>query len=190
MSLDGIPQYAMKRTHFKAKQIIGNHGFTNDDYDDIKQELLADLLQRLPKFNGDRANIKTFISRLIDNRLATLIQHRHAACRDSRRNQCSLADWVRDEFGAWARREAVTEEDRGRVHLGQAGRNFLNQLSLALDLADVVDSLPNELRDLCVRLRSQSVTEIARETGLSRARLRNRIRQIRARFIETGIDRY
>jgi len=187
---DGILKYAMKRTHYKARQVVKTSGFTKDDFDDIRQDLLRDVLQRLPKFNGDRAGMKTFISRLIDNRIASLIKHRHAACRDSRRNDCSLDDWVHDEDGRWVRRDTTISEDRARAHTGQAPRSRQETLQLAMDTAHVMDSLPDDLRDLCARLRSQTVLEISRETGMSRSSLYERVKQIRARFIEAGLDHY
>ena len=59
-----------------------------------------------------------------------------------------------------------------------------------MDTAHVMDSLGDDLRDLCERLRSQTPTEIHRETGMSRSSLYERIKQIRARFIEAGLDQY
>jgi len=187
---DGILKYAMKRTHYKARQVIRTKGFTKDDFDDIRQELMRDVLKRLPKFNGGRAGMKTFISRLIDNRIAGLIKHRHAACRDSRRNECSLDDWVHDEDGRWVRRDTTISEDRARAHTCQAPRGRQETLELAMDTAHVMASLPNDLRDLCERLRSQTPTEIHRETGMSRSSLYERIKQIRARFIEADLNQY
>ena len=187
---DGILQYAMKRTHYKARQVVRTNGFTEDDFDDIRQELMLDVLKRLGKFNGDKGDVKPFISRLIDNRIASLIKHRHAACRDSRRNQCSLDDWVRDEDWRWVRRDTTISEDHARAHTGQAPRSRQETLQLAMDTAYVMDSLSDDLRDLCVRLRSQTVLEISRETGMSRSSLYERIELLRARFIEAGLDHY
>ncbi len=190
MSLDGILKYAMKRAHYKARQVIGKDGFTEDDFQSLRQELLADVLQRLPKFNGDRSSAKTFICRLIDNRIASLVKHRHAACRDPRRNECSLDDWVHDEDSRWVRRDTTISEDRARAHTGQAPRNRQERLELTIDMTRVVDSLPDDLRDLCERLRSQTMAEISRETGLSRGSIYGRIKLIRARFAEAGLDYY
>lgn len=191
MSHDGILQYAMKRTHFKTRQIIGRHGFTESDFHDLRQDLLADILERLPKFNGDRGDLKPFISRLIDNRIASIIKHRRAACRDHRREESSLDDWVRDELGAWETRGALVDEDRAKAHLGIRPRSRQEQVDLAMDVHNLVDSLPDDQRDLVLRLlHSETVVEISNSTGISQSTLYRRLEVIRARFKDAGLDRY
>jgi len=190
MDFDGTLKYAMKRTHFKARQMIGRNGFTESDFQDLRQELLADILARLPKFDAKRAGAKTFVSRLIDNRIANIIEHRRVACRDPRRVECSLDDWVHDEDGKWTRRVETVTEDEALASAGRLGRSRQEQVELALDTTTVVEGLPDDLRDLCVRLKTQTVLEISRETGVPRARLYERIAAVRARFREAGMDRY
>jgi len=190
MDLDGTLKYAMKRTHFKARQMIGRNGFTEADFQDLRQELLADVLARLPKFDGKRASAKTFVSRLIDNRIVTSRKHRRAACLDPRRVECSLDDWVHDEDGRWTRRAETITEDEALASAGRLGRSRQEQVDLALDTAVVIGGLPADLKDLCVRLRTQTIARISRETGVPRARLYERIAALRARFREAGMDRY
>ncbi|MCC7409986.1 MAG: sigma-70 family RNA polymerase sigma factor [Phycisphaeraceae bacterium] len=181
----------MKRTHFKARQVIGHHGFTQADFPDLRQELLQDILARMPKFNGSRAGAKTFISRLIDHRIADIIEHRCAGCRDHQREESSLDDWVRDELGKWQTQGALTDEDRGKAHRGISPRSRQERAELILDVHEVVDSLPPDLRDLVEHLlRSETVVGIARVTGLSSSTLYRRLEQIRVRFREAGLDGY
>jgi len=160
------------------------------NFQDLRQELLADILARLPKFDGKRASAKTFVSRLIDNRIANLIKHRRARCRDPGREESSLDDWVRDEDGKWTRRAETITEDEALASAGRLGRSRQEQVELALDTAVVINGLPADLKDLCVRLRTQTVARISRETGVPRARLYERIAALRARFREAGMDRY
>lgn len=190
MSLDGILKYAMKRTHFKARQVIGKNGFTEDDFDDLRQDLLADLLKRLPKFNADRAGVKTFICRLIDNRIASLIKRRQSACRDYRRNECSLDDWVHDESGTWVRRGTTITEDQALGHAGRAVHSRQEQVELAIDTSYLLDGLPEDLRDLCLRLQVRTVLEISRETGIPRDRIYERIKALRRTFRSADMHHY
>ncbi|MBE3100118.1 MAG: sigma-70 family RNA polymerase sigma factor [Planctomycetes bacterium] len=190
MSLDEILPYAMKRTHFKARQVLGKNGFTESDFHDLRQDLLADILARLPKFDGDRAGMKTFVCRLIDNHIASVIRHRQAACRDHRRNESSLNDWVHDEDGTWTRRGATITEDEAWAAVGWAGRPREEQLELVLDTAAMLDGLPDDLRDLCIRLKTQTVVEISRETGVPRTRLYARLKALDHKFRAAGIHHY
>ena len=89
---DGIDPYAAGLIRFKARQLVGQAGFTASDREDIEQELILDLLRRLPKYNPKRAQLNTFIARVVEHRVATLIEAQKAGIRDYRRCRCSLND--------------------------------------------------------------------------------------------------
>ena len=65
---DGIDPYAAGLIRFKARQLVGQAGFTASDREDIEQKLILDLLRRLPKYNPKRAQLNTFIARVVDTR--------------------------------------------------------------------------------------------------------------------------
>jgi len=52
-----LDEYAFRLVACKARQLIGQYGFTEDDQPDIRQDLLADLLHRLPSFDSSRASL-------------------------------------------------------------------------------------------------------------------------------------
>ena len=62
---EGIDEYAVQIIKFKAKQLVGRVGLTDSDREDLEQEMILDLLQRLPKYNPDRAQRNTFIARVV-----------------------------------------------------------------------------------------------------------------------------
>lgn len=188
MSHEEIIQYAMGRAHFKAGQLIGRHGFTRSDFDDLKQELITDVLERLPKFNGGLAGGKTFVTRLIDNRIANMIEHRKAECRNPKREECSMDDWVRDEESGWVRRDTNCDAKYLRAHRGVDPRQDQEQVELAMDIESITASLPEDLRDLCMRLKTQTVLEISRENGVACATLYRRIKKLREHFTAACLD--
>jgi len=190
MSVDGILDYATQRSRYKARQLVGRHGFTASDVKDIQQNLLTDVIERLSKFNGDRACARTFVSRIIDNRIASLIRYQNAACRDCRSQECSLDDWVRDETGAWVRRDTTIDAERSRAHTGCFPRPDQDRSDMAADVAVVIADLPSHLRDLCLRLQTRTFSEISRDTGISRSCLYRRIAEIRRRFVALDLDPY
>ena len=172
-------EYVMKRTEFKARQIVGKVPALGE-VEDVQQDLIEAVLRRLPKFDGGRAGVKTFISRLINNKIADLLRSHVAACRGKGRTRESLDDWVRDETGTWVRRYATIEESRRREHLGICERGDHEQRELEMDIASVTESLPSEQRIICVMLRTKTPTEISRETGMSRSAIYKHIAAIRA----------
>ncbi len=187
---DEILQYAIKRIRFKASQMISKHGFTEDDFDDLRQELMSDLLERLPKFDSGRADIKIFISTVVDNRLATLIKHREAQCRDHRCVERSLDEPVPGEDGEWTTfGESITEEE-ARSRLGHAGRSEHERVDLALDVQMVLGQLDEADRQLCLELQVKTPLEISREKSISRSSIYERIAEIRNKFIQAGLRCY
>lgn len=175
-------EYVTKRTQYKARQIVRRVPSLGD-VEDVQHDLLEDVFRRLPRFNGDRAGVKTFICRIIDNKIADLLRTLDRTLRGRNARGPSVDDWVLDEDGAWARRDAVIDEARSRAHLGVFGRSAEEQQNLAMDTAAVVAKLTPEQQKLCVRLQSQTPTEISRETGMSRSILYQRIAALRDIFL-------
>ena len=187
---DGILQYTIKRIRFKASQMVGKHGFTEDDFDDLRQEMMLDALERLPKFNSGRADIKIFISTVINNRIATLIKRQEADCRDHRRVERSLDERVPGEGDNWTTfGDGITEDD-ARSRLGRAGRSDRERVELALDMALVLSQLDGGDRQLCLELQLKTPLEMSRETGVRRGGIYERIAKIRKKFIQAGLHRY
>jgi len=187
---DGILQYTIKRIRFKASQMVGKHGFTEDDFEDLRQELMLDVLRRLPKFNSGRADIKIFISTVINNRIATLIERQEAECRDHRRVERSLDEPVPAEDDDWTTFGDGITEAEARSRLGLAGRSAQERADLAMDVAVVLDQLDEGDRRLCLDLHFKTPLQIARETGIRRAGIYERIARIRGKFIAAGLHRY
>ena len=190
MSIDEIVTYTLKRSSFKAKQLIGKYGFSKDDVEDIRQELVLDVLQRLPKFNRTRAGLKTFISRLLDNHIAHLIKHREAGRRDHRRVECRLDDWQRDKDNLWTcLGETITEEE-ALDRLGCRRLSSQERIDLALDTVTLLDLLSKRDRKLCLQLQTRTVSELSRQTGVVRTRIYERLRAIRQKFLAAGMEEY
>ena len=187
---DVILQYTIKRIRFKASQIVGKHGFTEDDFDDLRQEMMLDVLERLPKFNSGRADIKIFISTVINNRIATLIKRQEADCRDHRRVERSLDERVPGEDDDWTTFGDGLTEDEARSRLGLAGQSAQEQADLAMDVALVLGQLDDGDRQICLELQLKTPLEMSRETGVRRGGIYERIAKIRKKFIRAGLHRY
>lgn len=189
MYFQELIEYVTKRAGFKARQVVGKVPALGE-VEDVQQDLIEDVLRRLPKFNGDRAGVKTFVSRIIDNKIADLLKSHEAACRGRGDARESLDDWVRDETGPWVRRDTTVDAAQRHTHLGVCERHDHEQRELELDVAGVMASLPPEQRELCSMLRTRTPTEIARQTGLPRSAIYKHIAAIRAAFIKAGLDHY
>ena len=186
----GIDDYAVQLIKYKARQLVGRVGFTESDREDLEQEMVLDLLRRLPKFDPKRAGRNTFIARIVEHKVATIIEAQKAGMRDYRLCSCSLNDRLEDEEGrSIERMETINQEDYLR-RTGKLSRPMSELRNLSIDLRSAVQTLPPELRELCKRLQTESVTEISRDTGIPRGTIYESIKKLRAIFEDAGLKDY
>ena len=188
---EGINPYAVEIIRFKARHLVGQAGFTASDRDDLEQELILDLLRRLPKYDPSRAKRNTFIARVVEHKIANLIEAQTAHKRDYRRCPCSLNERFEEEEGGRSveRAETLDQEDY-LLRIGVEPGAAEELRALALDVAAVVETLPPELRELCRRLGQETVTEVSRDTGVSRATLYESVTRLRKIFEDAGLKNY
>lgn len=183
--------YARDVIRHKAWQLIGKYGYTRDDYDDLKQDLMLDLLRRIGKYDPDRAALSTFVSRIVDRKISNLIRHRRQEKRDYRRQVCPLDAQVEDQDGESRGLDEIVSQDAyddevGRHDLPEAVRS-----DLKLDISQALDELPAELLDLAHRLQTKTMAEIARELGVPRSTLYEKgIARLRKIFEDKGLREY
>ncbi len=187
---EAVDEYAVRLIKYKARQLVGRVGFTESDREDLEQEMLLDLLRRLPKFNPKRAQRNTFIARVVEHKIATIIESQKAGMRDYRRCRCSLNDRFDDEEGGSVERmETIDQEDYLR-RTGKLARPAWELRDLSLDVQKTIEKLPPELRELCKRLDTDTVTEISRDTGTPRGTIYESIKKLRAIFEDAGLRDY
>ena len=187
---EGIDPYAVEIIRFKARQLVGQAGFTASDRDDLEQELVLDLLRRLPQYDSSRAKRNTFIARVVDHKISNLIEAQKAVSRDYRRSTCSLNERFKDEDGRVAERVEKLDQEDYLLRIGVEPGPPDELRALALDVAAVVETLPPELSDLCRRLEQETVSEISRDTGVSRATLYESVTRLRKIFEDAGLKNY
>ena len=185
-----ISDYAAETIHHKVRQLVGKVGFTNDDVEDLEQEMRADLLARLPKFNPEKAAHNTFVARLIDRKISTLIRYRTQEARDYRREACSLNDLLEDDEGNTIQRAYTVDKDAAEIRLFRRDRTREDEAQLRLDVSMVISGLPEDLQKVAERLMTETFTEAAKSLGMPRTTLydaRNRLRTI---FQDAGLQDY
>jgi len=186
-SYAGIDNYAAKLIRIKARQLVGKAGFTENDRNDLEQELMIDLLQRIRHFNPAKAKKTTFMTRIVERHMATLLEARNARCRNWRLCLESLNACRENEKGDTI--ELIDLID-GDGNLGDPDREprQASVTDLRMDMQRVIEALPTDLRDLCDRLRESNMAEIARELGVARTTLYDKLTRIREVFRKAGLD--
>lgn len=186
----GIDKYASRLIKYKARTLVGKYGFTESDLEDLEQELTLDFLQRFPKYNSERAHLNTFIARVVEHKIATIIEARKAGLRDYRICCCSLNDDLEDEEGCSIERLETFDVDDYLIRTSRQSRPGAELRDLSIDVRRTVEHLPPELREICKRLMTDKVSEISRDTGIPRWKLYEFIMKIRAIFEDAGLRDY
>ena len=193
----GLDEYAVKSIRIRARQLVGKAGLVEADIPDLEQELAVDLWRRLPSYDPARATRKTFIARVVEHQVATILEARRAACRDVRREAVSLADPLvaqGDQGGeGWATSAGgspVLDQDEIRRRSGSACLSEAEARELRHDLEATLRELSPDQRDLCRRILDSPMAEVALELGVPRTTLHESLRRVRAAFARAGLSPY
>ncbi len=189
-NLDCFDAFTARFIRGKVRQLIGRAGFKESDRPDLLQEFAIDLIQRRAHFDPEAANWEAFVVVVCENRCATILEHHQAEMRSHEREGGSLNSPTKAPEGKRTDDGATIPESQQGLRTGQYHRPHEDVSGLAQDVAHVLKQLPPRLRELCDRLKQDSVSDVARETGVSRTELYRRIDRIRQRFEEAGIRGY
>ncbi|OGQ94899.1 MAG: hypothetical protein A2284_18825 [Deltaproteobacteria bacterium RIFOXYA12_FULL_61_11] len=187
---EGLDEYAVKLIRHKARQLVGRTGLVEADRDDLEQDMMMDLLRRLPRFDPSKAKRETFIARIVEHRVATIIETQKAGLRDYRCNAGSLDERRPDEGGGSGDTPPVLDQDSYRRETLDAARQDEGLRDLRRDMARTIAELSPDLRELCLRLLTSTVSEVSRETGVPRGTLYESVQKLRSRFERAGLAAY
>ena len=181
----GIDAYAVTKVRFQARQLARTRVFRTTDVEDLEQDLMLDLLRRLPSFDPSKASRNTFIARVVENHAATLITAAMAEKRGAAIKHESLYDPVRQDVDEPSTLVEMLSTDDSLWDV--AGLGWDEAIELRRALCRAMDDLPPHLVCLCGRLTTCTVTEVARDTGMSRPSVYDAIAKVRSTLIKAGI---
>ena len=122
---EGVDRDVVRIIKHKARTLVGSYGFVEDDRQDLEQDLTLDVLRRLAKFDPARAQLATFVSRLVDHRIANIIEERTAQKRDYRLCTRSLNEPVNEEDGEPTELQELISQDDFLRRTGRSQRRRL-----------------------------------------------------------------
>ena len=184
-----IDRFARGIIRRKVNQLIGRAGFTRQDREDLEQELVLRLLQALPSFDRAKAHRNVFVTTVIERYVANILRDKQAEKRDHRRIGCLDVMMEITDEGPTELAQTIGQRELD-ARLGCHRRSDEELAQLARDIADVMAKLPDELRELAERLKSQTKSEIARDMGVPRTTLNESVRRLRRRFESKGLKDY
>ena len=187
---EGLDDYCINLIRYKTRRLIGQVGYTKSDQEDIEQELSLHLRRQLPKYNPRKGTIKTFINTVLDNKIRTMVSSRLTSQFDFRQHDYSLDETIETEIGDRVSHGEAIDTEEYLMATGRINRRTLDTVELRIDVQCAISLLPTYLQDLCVRLQTQTIVDIARKDRVSRHKIDELRRRVALLFLEHGLDEY
>lgn len=186
--------YAKTFIECKARQLVGKCGLLQSDIEDIEQELYADLFRRIAKFNSDKAKLTTFIQRVVEHKIANILRERCSDKSIASRECLSLDSTIQTDDSTGRKitlGDCISNDQFERFRRGRT-RSRQEERELTVDVRQVVEKLPEDLRSACeCLLEGMSISETARRAGIKRATFYQKIIEpLREVFREADLDGY
>lgn len=183
-----LTAYAQSLIKFKARQLARRSDFSRADEEDLAQEFTRFLLSRAEQFDPSRGSNSTFVARVVDSCVASILRARYAQKRaPGLRAQSLESTCGADEDGSAEKEDRLTEVDLER-RTGNASEDEVERSDVKDGVDRAVNSLPADLQGVCLRLKEDSAAAVARELGISRRQLRRNIERIRRHFEHAGLQ--
>jgi RNA polymerase sigma factor (sigma-70 family) len=173
-----------------ARRLAGKHGFRRADRDEIEQRLYLKLAKYLHAADPDDPGWKAFVAKTVCRHIASMVRDNKAMKRDHRR-VCSIHVILgEDDDGPIELAETISEGE-GLAHRRQKKRSAQELAELRMDTAASLEDVSDKkLREFCERLKHDSISQIARDTGIPRTTLNARLRKLRQHFEDKGLKDY
>lgn len=185
---DVTDKFATRFIRNTAKGLVDEGTFPQSDTDDVIQELHLALFEQAANFNPEKARWSTFVKNVVRNTAVSLRRRQRAQRRQGRGEVASLNVLIEGEDGELVELGATVGEEEHRTGLGQDFISHTDQVDSSLDVQDVMGSLPEELREICQRLKYYTPTEVRRAMGISRTTMQRRMEELRNYFRLAGLS--
>jgi RNA polymerase sigma factor (sigma-70 family) len=168
----------------RARLVVRHPGFCSSDLADVVQELTVRLWRRAADYDPSRSSPATFIDRVVASGAADIIRTRRRLKRHG--FAVSLERTPSSDDGVMTTlQHTLVEQDQTRRTLSE---RKTSRTTLSPEVAEVIASLPDELRNLAVHLQSHGIQQTAAEMKISRRQVYRLMDQLRERFRAAGFS--
>jgi RNA polymerase sigma-70 factor (ECF subfamily) len=171
--------FAAKLIENRVRSLAGLTGRWGLWPDDLRQELWAELSRKWPKYNPRRGSEHAFIRSVVNSKIAKLLEHAEAQCRDYRLTACSLDEPASDADGTASTIGQLIDLDDLLPLVGLGGGTNLPIADLKLDIEQALRELDAKEVALCNDLLELTILEISQLRGIPRGTIYEALRRIR-----------
>lgn len=178
-------QLLLREAHGAAHRLVGRVRLPAHDVEDLRQDLLLDLLERLPAFDARRGTLGAFAGKILTHKAARLAK---IICRERTWFgvvPVSLEEPTSSRCGE--PRGHLFSEDQGlAAHLGQPTDAFA-RIERRLDLVRALGALDDDDLRLCAELYHATADRLAARGRAPRSSLYRRVKRIRLELMAAGL---
>ncbi len=186
-----ISPSSMRLIRRKAYSLIGKHGFREDDREDLVHDLILYVLQALPHYDPSRASLDTYIARIVESKVATIVKAKRAKKRYAPKGVVSFDDDEpenTDDRTDTCRSLAETySSDDWKRAIGTFVRSVQDQADLDSDVRNALADLSARLRPIADLLSEMDVTAAAKHLGVPRTTFDYWRRLLRRELAKRGL---
>lgn len=164
-----IDDYVMERIDYRARRLAIQFGLTDEQREDLSQDMVVEVLAAMARFDPAQSNRKTFVSRVLDNFVKNAIRtemHR-------RQRECYNPIPLEDISEGYV---PVVNDPRG----GELSE--VEQVDMKMDFEEILSWMPQRLQRICKLLTEYSVAETAEKLGVNRTAIYRHIPEIQEYF--------
>ena len=175
-----------------AKDITMQPEFSQDDYEDVRQELLLGLFRKYKKYRSRKADWKTFRWRLLQQ-LAGKIRRARMQASHRYMTQPTFSLNLPGERDGFSIDDHPTRMDLVTTDHALADENESDhgdELSLIVDVRLFIASLPRKYQKTCAAICEHGITDAGRTLRITPRTMTRRINEIRTRMVAAGLDEY
>lgn len=183
---DGFSPRVVRNIRYQASRLARSGRLPGMDKSDIEQDLMLDLLQRQKKFDPGRASFDTFADRVVAHRVATLMAPTSRLRAERSMVSLDLPASANDEDAPTL--AEVLPESAGLF----ANDNLPPETAAGLvrDVQRFLSNLSPVLRRYAGVLAADNVSTAARDAGLHRSTIYERLSQLRSSATAAGLHEY
>lgn len=183
---DGVSPRVVRNIRYQASRLARSGRLPGMDKSDIEQDLMLDLLQRQPKFDAARSSFDTFADRVIKHRVATLMAPTSRLRAERSMVSLDLPAAANEEY-APTLAEVLPESAGLFAHDGLPSETAVG---LVRDVQRFLSNLSPVLKRYAGVLAADNVSTAARDAGLHRSTIYERLSQLRSSATAAGLHEY
>jgi RNA polymerase sigma-70 factor (ECF subfamily) len=180
---DVLNDYARRLIQYKARRLDRHTADPFEDHHDLEQELALHLLRMAKHFEPARGSLSTFVARVVDSRIASLMRMKRRLKRGRGTATQSLDETSESCKSPLAAEVSCDDAER---RLGAASADELTRHIDAEAFASAISRCDPQVQELYHSLGSETVASVARRLGLSRHKRRALLEANKAHFQRAG----